>query len=288
VVIELEPEFSADAVEIMAAENEIRDALTNLIFNAVDAMPDGGTLALRTKVMEPPGTQAGRRVCIEVADTGIGMDESTRRRCLEPFFTTKGERGSGLGLAMVYGMVQRHSAELEIDSILGRGTTFRLIFPSAAENLADTMHLGAPLLPTECLRILLVDDDPVLIKSLEDILSTDGHEVTVTHGGQAGIEAFTAALGSAAPFDLVITDLGMPHVDGRRVASAVRGLSRTTFVVLLTGWGHRLIAENDIPAHVDRVLSKPPRLSDLRATLAEVAKRRSESASTSTRKEVLA
>jgi CheY-like chemotaxis protein len=87
---------------------------------------------------------------------------------------------------------------------------------------------------------------------------------------------------------MVITDLGMPHIDGRRVAAAVKGLSRTAFVVMLTGWGHRLIAENDIPAHVDRVLSKPPRLSDLRATLAEVAKRRSASASAGTRKEVLA
>jgi signal transduction histidine kinase/ActR/RegA family two-component response regulator/HAMP domain-containing protein len=288
IMIDLQPELSGDAVEVMAAENEIRDALTNLIFNAVDAMPDGGTLALRTKVLGPAGAQAARRICIEVTDTGIGMDESTRRRCLEPFFTTKGERGSGLGLAMVYGMVQRHSAELEIDSALGSGTTFRLIFPTAAENMADTMHLAAPLLATDCLRILLVDDDPVLIKSLEDILTADGHEVTMTHGGQAGIDAFTSAHGSALPFDMVITDLGMPHIDGRRVAAAVKGLSRTAFVVMLTGWGHRLIAENDIPAHVDRVLSKPPRLSDLRATLAEVAKRRSASASAGTRKEVLA
>ena len=99
--------------------------LTNLIFNAVDAMPDGGTLTVRHVAAQ------ARPVQLEVADTGVGMDEETRRRCLEPFFTTKGERGTGLGLAMVYGMVQRHSAELEIDSALHQGTTMRITFPAA-------------------------------------------------------------------------------------------------------------------------------------------------------------
>ncbi len=118
----------------MGSEVEIRDALTNLIFNAVDAMPDGGTLTLRTRIVSsgPPGSaNPARQVTVEVSDTGVGMDEETRRRCLEPFYTTKGERGTGLGLAMVYGMIQRHSAELEIDSALRRGTTVRLIFAAA-------------------------------------------------------------------------------------------------------------------------------------------------------------
>jgi signal transduction histidine kinase/ActR/RegA family two-component response regulator len=275
VMIELRTELSTEAAEVMAAEGEIRDALTNLIFNAVDAMPDGGTLTLRTRVLTHAGPEAPPRVYIEVEDTGIGMDESTRRRCLEPFFTTKGERGSGLGLAMVYGMVQRHSAELEIDSVLAKGTAFRLIFPAAANDHADTMHLPASSRVVPHLRILLVDDDPVLIKSLEDILTGDGHEVTAAHGGQTGVDAFGAAIRAGAPFSLVITDLGMPHVDGRRVAAAVKAMSPSTPVILLTGWGHRLLAENDIPPHVDRVLNKPPRLSDLRSALFELAEARS-------------
>ena len=137
VVIQLQAELAENLPDIMGSEVEIRDALTNLIFNAVDAMPEGGTLTVRSRVVAN-GAHAGdtqREVQVEVSDTGVGMDEETRRRCLEPFYTTKGERGTGLGLAMVYGMVQRHSADLEIESAVRRGTTVRLIF-AAAEPLA--------------------------------------------------------------------------------------------------------------------------------------------------------
>ncbi len=109
-----------------------------------------------------------------------------------------------------------------------------------------------------------------MIKSLDDILQADGHLVTVTNGGQAGIDTFTASVKAGSPFALVITDLGMPHVDGRRVAAAVKAASPATPVILLTGWGQRLIAENDIPPHVNRILNKPPRLNDLRRALAEL------------------
>lgn len=122
VVINLRTQLADDLSLIMGVENELREALTNLIFNAVDAMPEGGTLTLRSRATETS------QIYIEVSDTGLGMDEATRARCLEPFFTTKGERGTGLGLAMVYGVVQRHSGTLEIESQLGRGTTVRLSF----------------------------------------------------------------------------------------------------------------------------------------------------------------
>lgn len=172
-------------------------------------------------------------------------------------------------------MVQRHSAELEIDSEPGRGTTFRLIFAVAITDLASTMRLPAATVLAQRLRILLVDDDPMLIKSLEDILVADGHTVTPTSGGQAGIDAFVAAGKAGQAFAVVITDLGMPHVDGRRVAAAIKAASPSTPVIMLTGWGQRLIAENDIPPHVNRVLNKPPRLHELRGALAEVTAGRS-------------
>ncbi len=127
VVIELKTELAERLPDVMGTENEIRDALTNLIFNGVDAMPDGGTLAIRTCTTAGDGSHA--TVQLEVSDSGLGMDEETRRRCLEPFFTTKGDRGTGLGLPMVYGMAQRHGAQLEIDSSHGKGTTMRLRFP---------------------------------------------------------------------------------------------------------------------------------------------------------------
>jgi CheY-like chemotaxis protein len=266
--IELKSELAADLPKIMAADNEIRDALTNLVFNAVDAMPEGGVLALRTYATD--GTDGAQSVVIEVCDTGVGMDEDTRRKCLEPFYTTKGERGTGLGLAMVYGMVQRHSAQLDIDSEPGRGTTMRLTFIAATSTLAATARMSALPVPPRPLRILLVDDDPLLIKSLQDTLQEDGHHIVATGGGQAGIDTFKAARERGESFDIVLTDLGMPYVDGRKVAAAIKGMSPKTPIILLTGWGQRMIATNDTPANIDRVLSKPPRLVELRAALAEL------------------
>jgi CheY-like chemotaxis protein len=202
------------------------------------------------------------------------MDDETKRRSLEPFFTTKGERGTGLGLAMVYGMVQRHSADIEIDSELGKGTTVRLVFPvPAAVTFAPPPVLATPR-PEGPLDILVVDDDPTLIQSLRDILEGDGHHVTTADGGEAGILAFEAAKTRDAAFDVVITDLGMPYVDGRKVAASIKEASPGTPVILLTGWGQRLLAEHDVPPNVDRLLSKPPKLNDLRTALAELTTRR--------------
>jgi signal transduction histidine kinase/ActR/RegA family two-component response regulator len=266
-MVDLKMDLSVGLPEIMGAEHEIRDALTNLIFNAVDAMPNGGTLTVRTR--KHTGS-ASERVLVEVSDTGVGMDEDTRRRCLEPFFTTKGERGTGLGLAMVYGMVQRHSAELDIQSGAGRGTTVVLSFPAVTASAVLAGPQAHVVAPGRRLRILLVDDDPLLIKSLQDTLQEDGHQITATHGGQAGIDAFAAAQKRGEHVDVVITDLGMPHVDGRKVAASIKSLSSGTPVILLTGWGQRLMAAHDIPPHVDKLLSKPPRLQELRSALLEL------------------
>jgi PAS domain S-box-containing protein len=266
IVIELRTKFAVDPPAIMGVESEIREALTNLIFNAVDAMPEGGTLTLRTQVVgdrsEAPQVQ------IEVSDTGAGMDEEARRRCLEPFFTTKGERGTGLGLAMVYGVVQRHSAEIEVESAVGKGTSMRLIFAAAASSAVSIQPPTEVSVPTG-LRILIVDDDPLLLKSLRDTLESDGHTITTANGGQEGIDLFSAALVDHRQiFDVLVTDLGMPYVDGRQVATSVKAASPSTPVIMLTGWGQRLVAEGDVPPHVNLVLSKPPKLRDLRGALA--------------------
>jgi PAS domain S-box-containing protein len=267
VVIEMRTEFASNPPAIMGVESEIREALINLLFNAVDAMPGGGTLTLRTRIVEHSPSIL-RNLLVEVADTGVGMDEETRRRCLEPFFTTKGERGTGLGLAMVYGVVQRHSADLAIDSAPGKGTTVRLSFAVPAVVAADAALLNAaPLVPSR-LRILVVDDDPLILRALCEFLESDGHDVITANGGETGICAFAAAQKRSKPFAVVITDLGMPRVDGRKVASFVKGTSDSTPVILLTGWGQRLIAEGDVPPHVDCVISKPPKLRELREALA--------------------
>jgi CheY-like chemotaxis protein len=277
IVIVVRTDIARDLPAVKGVAGEIREALTNLVLNAADAMPEGGTLTVRVYVAETSNELTEmpyRTVRTEVTDTGLGMDEETRRRCCEPFFTTKGERGTGLGLAMVYGIVQRHDAQIEIESAVGKGTTMRLTFPIMAEpaTVAPSPEQARPhAVP---LRILVVDDDPLLIRTLREILMADGHAVVTAGSGQEGIETFRAAHERQEPFAVVVTDLGMPYVDGRKVATAVKETSPATPVIMLTGWGQRLTAEGNVPPHVDRVLSKPPKLRELRATLADCARAR--------------
>jgi len=265
IVVRMQLELADDVPAIEGAESEIREALVNLVFNAVDAMPAGGELRLRTRRAADTGGAAAAR--IEVADSGIGMDEETRRRCLEPFFTTKGERGTGLGLAMVYGAAERHGARLEVHSEPGRGTTISLQFPPPrGDGAANDAQREAPARAAR-MRILVVDDDPVLLRTLQEMLEHDGHSVVAANGGGEGIDAFLAAQRRGEPFALVLTDLGMPYVDGRRVAAAVKQAAPSTPVVMLTGWGHGLPGDDALPAGVDELLGKPPKLLELRRAL---------------------
>jgi signal transduction histidine kinase len=266
IMIELKTRLATVLPVIRGAENEIRDALTNLVFNSVDAMPKGGAIEIVTR-------SANGLVELEVRDTGIGMDEETRRRCLEPFFTTKGHRGTGLGLAMVYGMAQRHDASVDVESEPGTGTTIRLRFPVNVPSQPSSVTFAAEPRPSRKLRILLIDDDDAVIDSVRSALENDGHSVTAADGGQAGIDAFQIALRDAAPFDIVLTDLGMPYVDGRQVIASVRAASPATPIILMTGWGQQMNAEGESPPQVDRLLAKPPRLRELRAALAELTAR---------------
>ncbi|MFZ6742476.1 response regulator [Undibacterium sp. JH2W] len=273
IVINVHTEFLPDLPDIMGVHGEIREALTNLIFNAVDAMPEGGVLTVRTNVvqdlLESTKEVILKQVCIDVCDTGVGMSDDTKRRCLEPFFTTKGERGTGLGLAMVYGMIERHSAHIEILTEVGIGTTMRLSF-LVPTTVGEISHLPVPdTIPTQR-RILVVDDDPMVLKSLRDILEIDGHSVISADGGQAGIDSFNDAHGQGDPFAVVITDLGMPYIDGRKLANSIKQKSPATPIIMLTGWGQRLVDDGDSPFHVDYVLSKPPKLSELREALRKI------------------
>jgi signal transduction histidine kinase/ActR/RegA family two-component response regulator len=269
IVVTVAFELAAELPPMQGVESEIREALINLLLNAVDAMPNGGTITLATAA-EPAADGHGQRVHGEVRDRGAGMDDETRRRCLEPFFTTKGERGTGLGLAMVYGVLQRHGGDIEINSAPGQGTTMRLIFPAADPTRIHAVNDSAEPARPPRLALLVIDDDPILLQTMRNILEADGHTVTIANGGDEGIDAFLHARRAGRSFAAVITDLGMPHTDGRKVAAAIKAGSPETPVILLTGWGQRLIDDDDAPAHVDCVLSKPPKLRDLRQALVEV------------------
>ncbi len=270
IVVRLRTELAPGLPQIMGVEAEVREALINLILNSVDALPNGGTIVIRTSAALRPGSGGAQ---VEVVDDGIGMDEEARRRCLEPFFTTKGERGTGLGLAMVYGVVQRHGGEVDIESALGKGTVVRLSFPPSAMPEDSAEAPVAPVALSRRLRLLVVDDDPLVLRSLCHILENDGHVVVTAGGGAAGIAAFRAAQERGEAFAAVITDLGMPNVDGRRVAAAIKEISPSTPIILLTGWGERLLSDEGVPQHVDCVLGKPPKLREVRESLARYCAR---------------
>ncbi len=231
--IETDLDLAAALPTIMGSESEIRDAVINLIFNAVDAMPAGGTITLQTRSL-------GKGASIEVRDTGAGMDEQTRRRCLEPFFSTKGEHGNGLGLAMVYGMLKRQGGDIEIASAPGRGTTMRLLF-----SVDGTLERSRRLRRRTGARILLADDDPWLLDSLRAALEADGHHVMTADDGQSAIDAFQAADKAGGPFAVVITDFEMPIIDGLHRSNVVNQIRPGTPVIMLTAWGDRVRARDD-------------------------------------------
>jgi signal transduction histidine kinase/ActR/RegA family two-component response regulator len=272
IVIELEMELEPDLPAITGNESEVREALTNLILNSVDAMPQGGRLTIRTHTYgrDRSGGAAATHVMVEVTDTGTGMDEETRRRCLEPFFSTKGRRGTGLGLAMVYGIVERHDGSVEIDSTPGRGTTVRVVFPVRPAHHIDPAIPVETTIPLSALRILCIDDEPLLREMLKQILEAGGHTVEVADGGESGLELFREAVRREEQFNVVITDLGMPHLDGRQLSNIIKRESPETPVIMLTGWGTMMKEDGDVPAQVDGVLSKPPKISELFAMLGDV------------------
>ena len=231
------------------------EILSNLVFNAVDAMPAGGTLTIAT-------SREGDEGVLSVSDTGIGMDAETQRRIFEPFFTTKGpELGTGLGLSTVWGLVQSQSGRIEVRSTPGRGTAFTIRVPLAR----------APSVPADerrseasaALRILVIDDEPATRDVLPQMLS--GHTVETAVGGTEGLARFRER-----PHDLVISDWSMPGLSGLEVAAEVKRRSATTVVVLMTGWEVRGTPAATDP-HVDLLLAKPIVMRELDRIVAEAA-----------------
>lgn len=265
ITIDMVLDLDGSLPPIAGIGSELREALTNLIFNAVDAIVEKGEpegkISIRTGVR-------GGFAFLEVTDTGIGMDEETKRRCLEPFFTTKGEKGSGLGLMMVYGTMQRHEGQIEIESELGKGTTFRLLFPlKEAEVMKAIENEEAEILPA--LRILFVDDDPRVRGTLGELLRSWGHTVVVAEDGLNALDTFLFALRSGQPFDVVITDLGMPRMNGAELIKKIREHDQNVPIIIVTAWGK----ENFIPT-ANAILSKPVRSQDLKSALVKVVRQR--------------
>lgn len=250
---------AGDGSVITCNAAEMREALMNLIFNAVDAMPAGGTITLRTRT-------ADGVVEIGVADMGTGMAPEVRDRCLEPFFSTKGEKGTGLGLAMVFGIVKRHEGSIEIDSVLGQGTTIWIRLPRHVDAAASQPSLGASE-RTRALRVLTVDDEPVARDILLRYLQADGHYVTLAADG---LEALAKI--AAEPFDLVITDHAMPAMTGTDLAQAIKRGAAAPRIVLVSGSSDANFGDGP-PEGFDAWVSKPVSSSDLRLAIARAMAR---------------
>jgi GAF domain-containing protein/CheY-like chemotaxis protein len=253
----------ADVPAVVGDAAELREAMTNLILNAVDAMPHGGTLTLTTALVDD-------RIELAVADTGVGMEPEVRDRIFDPFFTTKGPQGTGLGLSMTYGIVSRHGGSIAVDTAPGHGSTFRLSFPRGSDVRPAVAPAVVDALPAvRPLKCLVVDDEPPVRAVLGDILESAGHTVVALGDGAEAIARF-----SAEPFDLVVTDLAMPRVSGWQVARAVKQIAPQVPVFLVTGFGVELSAEERRAHGVDLVLVKPLQIQEILDAVAEVARAR--------------
>jgi PAS domain S-box-containing protein len=245
-----------DVPTISGRPGALTEMMTNLVLNAMDAMAEGGTLTITTR-----GGRDGDAV-IRVHDTGLGIPEATQRRIFEPFFSTKGERGSGLGLAMTYSIVKRHGGEITVESRPGEGATFTLVFAGASPLPPAAVH-AEPRAAQRAMRVLLVDDDPNVRDTLALLLGSVGHTVTPAAGGEAALAEFTPGR-----FDVVISDLGMVGMNGWELAERLRTADTNVAILFLTGWGLRADELARLEAlRITHCLFKPVRLDELDAAI---------------------
>jgi CheY-like chemotaxis protein len=231
-----------------------------MVFNAIDAMPEGGTLSLTTRI-------AGDSVIIKIVDTGVGMYPEVRSKIFDPFFTTKGKAGLGLGLAVSFGIIRRHSGNIEVESQYGRGTEFRITLPVAkigeksvkqveqVETVAPAVTHTAPSAPSTELprtRMLVVDDEDFVRELLGEILEGEHCDVYLAESGGEALSMFRDM-----EFDAVFTDIGMPGMSGWELAREIRQINASIPIAVITGWGEAVGSHDQKAAGVDWVVPKP-------------------------------
>jgi PAS domain S-box-containing protein len=241
--------------------SELREVFVNLIVNAVDAMPQGGSLKICCK-------KKGERVHLSFADTGTGMKEEVRERVFEPFYTTKGVLGTGLGLAVSYGIVERHQGIISVESKIGNGTIFFIDLPAAAEDAESSHDEIKTETTTRSFSILVVDDEEFVRETLAEMLADLNHEVITVDSGRAAAEKI-----AEREFDVVFTDLAMPEMDGWETARAIRALKPELPVVLVTGYGATVQPPSGELDLVAGIIGKPFDFDQVTATLVRVCEK---------------
>lgn len=253
--------------DIMGDAAELRRVLVNMIYNAIDVMPEGGLIRLGAACRD-------NRVVISVSDDGPGMTEEVRARIFDPFFTTKGSRGTGMGMAVSYGIVCRHQGTLEVESAIGRGATFRISLPAAPPRADETAgqvagkHATARhVTPTELPVILVVEDEQCIRDLLRETLEFEGCEVVTARDGEEALELF-----GTREFDCLFTDVNMPGMNGWDLTRAVRERRPSIPVAVITGLGAGISLAEKVESQANWIVTKPFDLSRIAEVAGEVAR----------------
>ncbi len=256
--VEMETDLG-DIPPVCGNEAELHDILTNLIFNAVDAMPQGGRIQIRT-------SHKNKKVKLEFSDNGVGMSDEVKQKCLDPFYTTK-ESGSGLGLASTQGIIERHNGALTIHSKKGEGTTFRVLLPAAGpEQESRDQSARKKQEKAQPLRLLIAEDQKTQRDLLRDILLHDGHEVDLAPSGNEALKQF-----ETEKYDAVITDRAMPGMNGDKLAAEIKKIAPEMPIIMITGFGDIMDAVEEKPEAVDHLLTKPVTMRKLKNLLNNIA-----------------
>ncbi len=259
--IEIIDTFTEEELIILGNDTDLREAIINLIFNSVDAMPQGGKIHLATYTKN-------ESIYLDLSDNGIGMTEETKSRIFDPFFTTKGINHSGLGMSMLYGTIKRHNGSIDIKTTPGKGTTFTIVLPKGKECIEKRSEESNPAIKAEKVNILIIDDLPEVSIVLSEILSNEGHQICSFNSGTRGIEAF-----KKGDYGILITDLGMPDASGWEVINTARQIKPDVIIGVVTGWD---ISEKEIKQKgVDFLINKPFELNEIVQAVAKALKSKS-------------
>jgi signal transduction histidine kinase len=264
---------------VLVDPDQLSQVLTNLVVNARDAMPRGGTITIRTSstILDDAaavfwGLAAGRYAVLSVRDTGDGMTSEAKERAFEPFYSTKKEGGTGLGLSMVHGIVTHSGGQIKVDSEPGVGTTFTILLPVAARPLERTRQARASLAAlagTE--RILLVEDEASVRNVASEILTKSGYAVTAVDGGEAALELWQAR---TVPFDLVLTDVVMLGMTGWALGEQIHAQAPAQKIIYMSGYSHEVLAQHGAATSSFTLLQKPFTKMNLLRTVRHTLDRR--------------
>ncbi len=272
--IHVERRFAQEVIGVNADEGQIQQALLNILLNARDAMPNGGRVTITTTttmvdahtIAHLSSVRPGRFAAITITDTGIGMDEKMRSRVFEPWFTTK-ESGTGLGLSVVYGVVQSHGGFINLESDVGRGTSFTIYLPVSDQPVRMVEQKRRARLPRGSEHILLIDDEVSVCEIAKDMLSGLGYTVMYVHDGKAGVEFYRTR---RASIDLVLMNMNMPLMGGRETFRQLRSINPEVPILIVTGHGKAVVDEVSWASEISGYLQKPFQLEDLAAKVRAV------------------